>query len=79
MLTNTTLANSKKPHQNALLSNNEKSVSHFERKRRPDVCVIENVVKTSIPVTIPGSSSYASISKNARNILFVGHSHVKRT
>ena len=41
-LTNITSANSKKPDQNLLFSNNSKSVNRFERKRRPDICVFEN-------------------------------------
>ena len=32
-------------------------VSHFERKRRPDVCVTENYIRNFIPVTIPIVSS----------------------
>ena len=36
------------------------------------------ITKKFIPVTIPGNSNYASISKNDRKILIVGDSHVKR-
>ena len=53
-------------------------ISHFERKRRPDICVTENCIKNFTPVTIPGNSNYASISKNGRKTLVVGDSHVKR-
>ena len=38
--TNIASANSKKPHPNKL-------ISHFERKRRPDICVTENYTKIS--------------------------------
>ena len=71
-------ANSKKFHQKPVFSNNDKLISHFERKRRPDICVTENYIKNFTPVTIPGNSNYASISKNGRKILVVGDSHVKR-
>ena len=69
--TNIASANSKKSHPIKL-------ISHFERKRRPDICVTENYIKNFTPVTIPGSSNYASISKNGRKILVVGDNHVKR-
>ena len=74
--TNIASANSKKPHQKPLFSNNGKSISHFDRKRRPDICVTENYIKNFTPVTIPANSNYASISKNGRKILVVGDSHV---
>ena len=67
-----------KPYQKPLLSNNDKSVSHFEKKRRPEVCVTENYIKNFTPVTIPRNSSYAGISNNGRKIHFVGDIHVKR-
>ena len=38
--TNIASANSKKSHPNKL-------ISHFERKRRPDICVTENYIKIS--------------------------------
>ena len=68
--TNIASANSRKSHPIKL-------ISHFERKRKPDICVTKNYIKNFIPVTIPGSSNYASISKNGRKILVVGDSHVK--
>ena len=61
-----------------MFSNNDKSISHFERKRRPDICVTENYIKNFIPVTIPGNRNYANISKNGRKILVLGDTHVKR-
>ena len=64
-------ANSKKSHPIKL-------ISHFERKKRPDTCATENYIKNFTPVTIPDNSNYASISKNGREILVVGDSHVKR-
>ena len=76
--TNIAWENSNKPHQESLFSNNGKSISHFERKRRPDICVTENYIKNFTPVTIPGNSNYASISKKDRKILVIGDSHVKR-
>ena len=51
--TNTISTNSKKPHQKPLFSSNDILVNHFERERRPDVCVTENYIRNSIPVTIP--------------------------
>ena len=45
-------------------SNNDKSLSDFERKRRPDVCVAENYIQNFITVKIPGKSNYNSFSKN---------------
>ena len=69
--TNIALANSKKSHPIKL-------ISHFEEKRRPDNCVTKNYIKNFTPVTIPDNSNYASISKNGREILVVGDSHVKR-
>ena len=63
--TNIASANSKKSHY-------IKMISHFERKRRPDICVTENYIKNFTPVKIPGNSNYASISKNGRKILLVG-------
>ena len=69
--TNKGSANSKKSYPIKL-------VSHYERKRRPDICVTENYIKNFTPVTIPGNSNYASISKNGRKTLVVGDSHVKR-
>ena len=69
--TNIASVNSKKSHPIKL-------ISHFERKRRPDICVTENYIKNFTPVTIPGDSNYASISKNGRKTLVVGDSHVKR-
>ena len=68
--TNIASANSKKPHPIEL-------ISHFERMRRPDIRVTENYIKNFTPVTIPGNSNYASISKNGRKIHVVGDSHVK--
>ena len=53
-------------------------ISYFERKRRPDICVTENHSKNFTPVTIPGNSNHASISKNGRKNLVVGDSHVKQ-
>ena len=61
--TNIVSANSKKFHPIKL-------ISHFEGKRRPHICVTENCIKTFTPVTIPGNSNYASISKNGRKFLF---------
>ena len=69
--TNIASANSRKSHPIKL-------ISHFERKKRPDICVTENYIKNFTPVTIPGSSNYASISKNGRKILVVGDSQVTR-
>ena len=43
--TNIASANLKKPHQKPLFSDNDKSINHFERKRRPDICVTENYIK----------------------------------
>ena len=76
-LTNITSANSKKPHQKPLFSNNDKSVRCFEKKR-PDGCVTRNYIKNLLPVTTPGNSNYASVSKNGRKILVIGDSHVER-
>ena len=53
-------------------------ISHFERKRRPDIFATKNCIKNFIPVTIPGNSNYASVSKNGRKILLAGDSYVKR-
>ena len=64
-------ADSKKSHP-------VKLISHFERKRRPYICVTKNYIKNFTPVIIPGNNNYASISKNGRKILVVGNSHVKR-
>ena len=64
-------ANSKKSHPIKL-------ISHFERKRRLDICVTENYIKNFILVIIPGNSNYASISKNGHKILVAGDSHIKR-
>ena len=69
--TNIALANSKKSHPIIL-------ISHFWIKRRPDICVTENYFKNFTPVTIPGNSNYASISKNGCKIFVVDDSHVKR-
>ena len=55
--TNTASANSKKSYPIKL-------ISHFERKRRPNVCATENYIKNFTSITIPGNSNYASISKN---------------
>ena len=71
-------ANSKNSHQKPPLSNNEKSISHFERKRRRNICLTENDIKSFTPVTIPGNSNYATISKTGHKILVVGDSHVKQ-
>ena len=69
--TNIASANSKKPHPIKL-------ISHFEKKRRPDICVTKNYIKNFTPVTIRGNGNYASILKNGRKILIVGDSRVKR-
>ena len=69
--TNIASANSKKSHPITL-------INHFKRKRRSNICVPENYIKNSTPVTIPGNGNHASISKNGRKILVVGDSHVKR-
>ena len=58
--------------------NPKKLISHFERKRRPDICITENYIRNFTLVTIPGNSNYASISKSGCKILVVGDSHVKR-
>ena len=63
-------ANSEKSHLIKLIK--------LERKRRADIRVTENYIKNFTLVTMPGNSSYASISKNGREILVVGDSHVKR-
>ena len=70
-------ANSKKPYQKPLFSNNDKLVIHFEWKKRPDICVTENYVKHFIPVTISGNSNYPSILKNGHKTIVAGDSHVK--
>ena len=62
---------SKKPHQKSLFSNNDKSIGHFERKERPDICVTENYIKNLIPVTISGNSNYPCISKNGRKTIYL--------
>ena len=58
--------------------NPNKLISHFERKRRPDIRITENYIRNFTLVTIPGNSNYASISKSGCKILVVGDSHVKR-
>ena len=40
--TNIVLANSNNPHLKPFSSNNDKWISHFEKKRRPDTCFTEN-------------------------------------
>ena len=58
---NIALGNSKKSHLIKLMS-------HFDKKRRPDVCVTENSIKNFTPVTIPGNSNYASVPKKSKNL-----------
>ena len=76
--TNTASADLKKLYQKPLFSNNDKSISHSERKKRPDICVTENYIKNFTPVTAPGNINYVNTAKNGRKILPVGDSHVKR-
>ena len=66
--TNIASTNSKKSHPIKL-------ISHFERKKRPDIWVTENYIKHFTPLTIPGNSNCASISKNGHKILVIGNSH----
>lgn len=40
--TNIASVNSKKPDQKPVFSNNDKLISHFQRKRRPAICVTKN-------------------------------------
>ena len=61
-----------------MFSNTDKLISHFKRKRRPDISITENYIKDFTQVTIPDNSNCASISKNGHKILVVGDSHVKR-
>ena len=69
--TNIASVNSKKSHPITL-------INHFERKRRPNICVTENYIKNYTTVTIPGNGNHASILKNGRKILIVGDSYVKQ-
>ena len=55
-----------------------KLISHFERKRRPDICITKNYIRNFTLVTISGNSNYASISKSGCKIFVVGDSHVKQ-
>ena len=73
-------ANSTKSCQKSLCFKiNDKSVRHFEKKRRTNICVTENYIKNFTTVTIPRNSNYANISKNGCKVHVVGDIHVKRT
>ena len=73
-------ANSTKSYQKSLCFKiNDKSVRHFEKKRRTNICVTENYIKNFTRVTIPRNSNYANISKNGCKVYVVGDIHVKRT
>ena len=70
-----------KPQQNQSFSNIKKAFSQANdaaRNKRPDVCITEKYISNFKPLTVPGNSNYASITKNGRKILVVGDSHIKR-
>ena len=47
--------------------------------RRPNISTAENYLRNYNPPTVPGNSSYATVSKFGKKIFVVGDSHVKRT
>ena len=70
-----------KPQQNQSFSNNKKAFSQANdtaRNKRPDVCITEKYISKFKPLTVPGHSNYASITKNGRKILVVSDNHIKR-
>ena len=70
-----------KPQQNHSFSNIKKEFSQANdaaRNKRPDVCITEKYISNFIPLTVPGNSNFASITKNGRKILVAGDSHIKR-
>ena len=70
-----------KPQQNQSLWNIKKAFSQANdtaRNKRPDVCITEKYISNFTPLTVPGNSNYASITKNGRKILVVADSHIKR-
>ena len=70
-----------KPQQNQSFSNIKKAFSQANdtaRNKRPDICINEKYISNFKPLTVPGNSNYASITKNGRKILVVGDSHIKR-
>ena len=46
--------------------------------RRPNICTTENYLPNYNPPTVPGNSSYATVSKFGNGIFVVRGSHVKR-
>ena len=46
--------------------------------KRPDICITEKYVKNFAPTTVPGNSTYSSITKHGHKICVVGDSHIKR-
>ena len=69
-----------KPQQNQSFSNIKKAFSQANntaRYKRLDVCTTEKYISNFKPLTVPGNSNYASITKNGRKILVVGDSHIK--
>ena len=47
-------------------------------RRRPNICTTENYLRNYNPPTVPGYSSYATVSKSGKKIFVVGDSHFKR-
>ena len=53
-------------------------ISAQNHSRRPNICTTENYLENDNPPTVPGNSSYATVSKFGNKIFLVGKSHVNR-
>ena len=64
---------------NILTSNPRPSLMPaHNHSRRPNICTTENYLQNYNPPTVPGNSSYATVSKFGEKIFVVGDIHVKR-
>ena len=64
---------------NILTSNPRPSLMPAQNhSRRPNICTTENYLQNYNPQTVPGNSSYATVSKFGKKIFVVGDIHVKR-
>ena len=67
------------PQTNILTSNSRPNLMPGQNhSRTPNICTTENYLRNYNSPTVPGYSSYATVSKFGKNILVVGDSHVKR-
>ena len=64
----------------SILISNAKAnlISAQNHSGRPNICTTENYLENYNPPTVPGNSSYATVSEFGNKFFLVGESHVNR-